>query len=122
GRWSYMNTYLDELLAPYATDDGYGTHDARAQLALDLGKLDVAAAEIEKAQATITPSTEDDKSERRDAAWRRRLPVAFALRTGKPFAVFERDPEFSYEEDEAILLRNGAKPRDLPRLSGSRPE
>jgi hypothetical protein len=112
----YTPTSLAELLSPYAADDGYQTHALRATLAMDLGHLDVAAAEIELAQARIEPS-DDNNAERRDAAWRRRLPAIFALRTGKPFAAFERDPDFSYEEDEAALLRGGANPHDLPRLA-----
>jgi hypothetical protein len=112
---------LAEQLSPFATDDSYQTHEMRATLAIDLGQLDVAAAEIERALAGIEPSREDDKSDRRDASLRRRLPVMAALRTGKPFPAFERDPEFSYEEDEAALLRGGTNPNELPRLARASP-
>jgi hypothetical protein len=108
-------TNLAQWLSPYATFESYGTHAARARLAMDKGDFVLAQAEIEEAAALIAPET-DEEEKRVEAITRRLLPNELALRTGKPIEPFELHPRYSGAEEEAALLRSGANPTDLPKL------
>jgi hypothetical protein len=106
-RWAFAGgpnsgyTNLAQWLSPYATFESYGTHAARAHLAMDKGDFDLAQVEIDKAAALIAPETSEEE---------------LALRTGNPIESFELHPRYSGAEEEAALLRSGAHPADLPKL------
>jgi len=108
---------LANWLAPHVGGEAnYNTHALRANLAIDLGRFDAAAAAIQKALAALGPI---DGDPRLVVAMERQLTHTLALRTGKPIAPFEPHPDYIGPLEEAGLIRSGADPRELRKLGYS---